>query len=31
MEEGRHVFKILIGKPTGKRSLGCLGVDGNGS
>ena len=26
MEEGRSAFKILTGKPTGKR--GCLGVDG---
>jgi hypothetical protein len=24
MEEGRSVFKILTGKPTGKRSLGRL-------
>ena len=28
MEEGRSVFKILTGKPTGKRHLGGLGVDG---
>ena len=28
MEEGRSAFKILIGKPTGKRPLGSLGVDG---
>ena len=27
MEEGRNVFKIL-GKPTGKRKEGDLGVDG---
>ena len=28
MEEGRNAFKILTGKPTGKRPLGSLGVDG---
>ena len=28
MEEGRSAFKILTGKPTGKRPLGRLGVDG---
>ena len=28
MEEGRSVFKILTGKPTGKRSLGKPGLDG---
>ena len=28
MEEGRSAFKILTGKPTGKRPLGGLGVDG---
>ena len=28
MEEGRSAFKILRGKPTGKRPLGGLGVDG---
>jgi hypothetical protein len=28
MEEGRSSFKILTGKPTGKRPLGGLGVDG---
>ena len=28
MEEGRNVFKILTGKPIGKRLLGGLGVDG---
>ena len=27
MEEGRSAFKILTGKPTGKRPLGGLGVD----
>ena len=28
MEEGRSAFKILTGKPTGKRLWGGLGVDG---
>ena len=28
MEEGKSAFKILTGKPTGKRTLGGLGVDG---
>ena len=28
MEEGRRAFKFLTGKPTGKRPLGGLGVDG---
>ena len=28
MEEGRSAFKILTGKPTGKRPLGRPGVDG---
>ena len=28
MEEDRSYFKILTGKPTGKRPLGGLGVDG---
>ena len=28
MEEVRSAFKILTGKPTGKRPLGRLGVDG---
>ena len=28
MEEGRSAFKILTGKPTGKRPWGGLGVDG---
>ena len=28
MEEGRSAFKILTSKPTGKRPLGGLGVDG---
>ena len=28
MEEGRSAFKMLTGKPTGKRPLGRLGVDG---
>jgi hypothetical protein len=28
MEEIRSAFKILIGKPTGKRPLGGVGVDG---
>ena len=28
MEESRSAFKILTGKPTGKRPLGGLGVDG---
>ena len=28
LEEIRSVFKILTGKPTGKRPLGRLGVDG---
>ena len=28
MEEGRIAFKILTGKPTGKRPLGDLDVDG---
>ena len=28
MEESRSAFKILIGKPTGKRLWGGLGVDG---
>ena len=28
MEESRSAFKILTGKPTGKRLLGSLGVDG---
>ena len=28
MEEGRSAFKILTGKPTGKRPLGRQGVDG---
>ena len=28
MEEGRGAFKILTGKPTGKRPLVGLGVDG---
>ena len=28
MEEGRSALKILTGKPTGKRPLGGLGVDG---
>ena len=28
MEEGRSAFQILTGKPTGKRTLGSLGVDG---
>ena len=28
MEEGRSAFKILAGKPTEKRLLGGLGVDG---
>ena len=28
MEEGRSDFKILTGKPTGKRPLGGPGVDG---
>ena len=28
MEEGSSAFKILTGKPTGKRPLGGLGVDG---
>ena len=28
MEEGRNVFKILTGKPTGKRPLGRPSVDG---
>ena len=28
MEDGRRAFKILTGKPTGKRPLGRLGVDG---
>jgi hypothetical protein len=28
MKEGRSVFKILTGKPTGKTPLGSLGVDG---
>ena len=27
-EESRSVLKMLTGKPTGKRSLGSLGVDG---
>ena len=28
MEEGRTAFKMLTGKPTGKRPLERLGVDG---
>ena len=28
MEEDRSAFKILTGKPTGKKPLGGLGVDG---
>ena len=28
MEEGRSAFKILTGKPIGKRPLGRLGIDG---
>ena len=28
MEESRSAFKILTGKPTGKRPLEGLGVDG---
>ena len=28
MEEGRSAFKISTGKPTGKRPLGGLGVNG---
>ena len=28
MEEGRSAFKILTGKPTGKRPGGGLGIDG---
>ena len=28
MEEGRSAFKILTGKPTGKRPLESLDVDG---
>ena len=28
IEEGRSAFKILTGKPTGKRPVGGLGVDG---
>ena len=28
MEEGRSTFKIVTGKPTGKRSLERLGLDG---
>ena len=28
MEECRSVLKILTGKPTGKRPLGGLGIDG---
>jgi hypothetical protein len=28
MAEGRSAFKILTGKPTGKRPLGRLGVGG---
>ena len=28
MEEGRSAFKMLTGKPTGKRPSGSLGVDG---
>ena len=28
MEEGRSAFKVLTGKPTGKRPWGGLGVDG---
>ena len=28
MEEGRSIFKILTGKPTGNRALGSLGVNG---
>ena len=28
MEESRSAFKILTGKPTGKRPLRGLGVDG---
>ena len=28
MEKGRSAFKILTGKPTGKRLWGGLGVDG---
>ena len=28
MEEGKSAFKILTGKPTEKRRLGGLGVDG---
>ena len=28
MEEGRSAFKVLTGKPTRKRPLGGLGVDG---
>ena len=28
MEEGRSAFKSLTGKPTGKRPLGRLGVNG---
>ena len=28
MEEGRNAFKILTGKPTGKRPLGRARLDG---
>ena len=28
IEKGRSAFKLLTGKPTGKRPLGDLGVDG---
>ena len=28
MDEGRSTFKILTGKPTGKRPLGDLGIEG---
>ena len=28
MEEGRNAFKILTGKPTGRRAVGILGIDG---
>jgi len=28
MWEGRHIYRVLVGKPEGKDHLGDLGVDG---
>jgi hypothetical protein len=28
MEEGRYVYRVLVGRPEGKRPLGDLGVGG---